>query len=330
MSGESVGQTFLSATVAESPKTRRFLVAGGRRTPLTVIEPRSGWQFIGLRELWRYREVLYYLTWRDLKVRYKQTVLGVGWALLQPLAAMVVFALFLGRLGGVGSGIENYALFVFAGILPWTFFANALTTAGNSVVVNERLVTKVYFPRLLVPISSVAAALFDFVVALVLLGVLMACHGVVPSWQILLAPALDFPRAGAGSGSGFGTLLAALIVAQRDFRYILAFGVQLWMFATPAIYLPPQTFGPLAQTWLPLNPAYGLILNFRQAVLGRSGRLVRHGRLHGGCAGIAGCRSGVFPQGGAVVCGHYLRRPSEKQRMFCCLFEHAGPGKLKK
>jgi lipopolysaccharide transport system permease protein len=275
MSGETVQQALPSApthAVDESLARAAGLQSAhepaqhGETLPLTVIEPRCGWQIIGFRELWRFREVLYFLTWRDLKVRYKQTVLGVAWALLQPLAAMLVFALFLGRLGGIGTGIENYALFVCAGILPWTFFANAISTAGNSVVANERLVTKAYFPRLLVPISSVAAALFDFVIALGLLGLMMACYGVAPSAQIWLAPWIFLML--VLSALGIGTLLSALIVAQRDFRYILAFGVQLWMFATPAIYLPSLTFGPLAQTWLPFNPAHGLILNFRQAVLG--------------------------------------------------------------
>ncbi|MCE9529631.1 MAG: ABC transporter permease [Planctomycetes bacterium] len=235
--------------------------------PITVIEARHGWQIIDARELWRFREVLYYLAWRDIKVRYKQSILGVTWALLQPLAAMLVFALFLGRLGGLGgNNVEHYALFVFAGILPWTFFGNAISTAGNSVVANERLVTKVWFPRLIVPLSSIAAAVFDFLIALGLLGILMAAYGVAPSWQILFAPVIFMMLILAAVG--VGTLLAALIVAHRDFRYVLTFGVQLWMFATPCIYLPPQTFGPLAQTWLPFNPVYGLILNFRQAVLG--------------------------------------------------------------
>ena len=234
--------------------------------PITVIEARPGWRIIDFRELWRFRELLYYLTWRDIKVRYKQTVLGVGWALLQPLAAMLVFAVFIGRLGGIGVGVPNYPLFVFAGILPWTFFANSVITAGNSVVANERLVTRIYFPRLLVPLSCVTAASFDFFIALAMLGTLMAVYGVALSWTILLAPFIFGLLVMTTIGAG--TFLAALIVSQRDFRYILGFGVQMWMFATPSIYLPSDSFGPLAQTWLPLNPAHGLILNFRQAMLG--------------------------------------------------------------
>jgi len=234
---------------------------------ITVIEARHGWQLLDWHELWRFREVLYFLAWRDIKVRYKQSILGVAWALLQPLAGMLVFTLFLGRLGGLGGGnVENYALFVLAGILPWTFFSNAISTAGISLVANERLVTKVWFPRLIVPFSSITAAVFDFLIACVLLAIFMAAYGVAPSWQILFAPAIFGLLLLAAAG--VGSLLAALIVAHRDFRYVLTFGVQLWMFATPCIYMTPQTFGPLAHTWLPLNPAYGLILNFRLAVLG--------------------------------------------------------------
>jgi lipopolysaccharide transport system permease protein len=236
-------------------------------TRVHVIESRSGWRVFDLLEIWRYREVLYFLTWRDIKVRYKQSVLGVAWVLIQPLLAMMVFAVFLGRLAGLsGASGESYALFVFTGILPWTFFANAIGSAGNSVVLNERLVTKIWFPRIIVPLSSVAAALFDFCIAMILLVIMMAGYGIVPSWQILLAPVMLLLLIMAAVG--MGSLLAALIVSHRDFRYVLTFGVQLWMFATPSIYLSPQTFGPLAHTWLPFNPVYGLILNFRQAILG--------------------------------------------------------------
>ncbi|HBI44768.1 MAG TPA: phosphate ABC transporter permease [Planctomycetales bacterium] len=234
--------------------------------PETVIERRPGWQLVDLRELWRYRELLFFLSWRDVKVRYKQTILGAGWALLQPLATMVVFAFFLGRMGGVSEGIANYPLFVFAGVVPWTFFANAVSMAGNSVVANERLVSKIYFPRLIIPIGSVGGCLFDFVIALGLLAGMMAWYRVVPGWQIVLAPVVMVLL--TATAVGVGTLLAALIVAHRDFKYVLNFAVQLWMFATPCIYLPPRDIGPNAHLLLPLNPAYGLLLNFRLAMLG--------------------------------------------------------------
>jgi lipopolysaccharide transport system permease protein len=234
--------------------------------PLTVIEPRGRLSVTDFRELWRYRDLFFHLVLRDVKLRYKQTILGVGWALFQPLMTMVVFALFLGRMGGVGRDVDDYFLFVLVGAVPWTFFSNALTTAGNSLVANERLVTRVYFPRLLVPASCVGAALFDLFVSLFLIAVGMAIAGAAPPIGIALLPVV------LGllvlTALGFGTLLAALIVAQRDFRYLLSFGMQVWMFATPCIYLNPASLGPTARAWLPLNPAYGLILAFRSAVLG--------------------------------------------------------------
>ncbi len=234
--------------------------------PLTVIERRPGWHFVNVREMWRAREVLYYLAWRDIKVRYKQTALGIGWAFAQPLFAMLVFTLFLGNLAGLAAGVEHYSLFVFAGILPWTFLASAVGQAGNSLVANERLITRAYFPRLLVPFSSVGSVLFDFVVALPLLAAMIAWYGVAPSWTLLLAPVLMALI--VLCGMGIGALLAALIAVQRDFRYVMTFGIQIWMFATLSIYRPPDGLGETARRWLPLNPAHGLIENFRQCVLG--------------------------------------------------------------
>jgi lipopolysaccharide transport system permease protein len=198
--------------------------------------------------------------------RYKQTVLGLGWAFAQPVATMAVFSLFLGRAAGLADTVENYALFVFAGVLPWTFFSNAVISAGNSVVSNERLVTKVYFPRLIVPLSAVGACLFDFFIALLLLAGMMAWYGVVPGWQVALAPVVFLLL--MATAAGVGILLSALIVSHRDFRYVLNFGVQLWMFATPTIYLAGDSLGPTGKTWLPLNPAQGLIENFRRCLLG--------------------------------------------------------------
>jgi lipopolysaccharide transport system permease protein len=235
--------------------------------PVTIIERRPSWQIVDLRELWRYHELLFFLTWRDVKVRYKQTALGAAWAVLQPLATMIVFTLFLGRMAGVATTDVPYPLFVFAGMLPWTFFANAVSSAGNSVVGNQNLVTKVYFPRLIIPMSAVGAGLVDFAVAFGLLAAMMLWYGVLPGWQIVLAPLLVLLMTVAAMGAG--TLLSALTVAYRDVRYAVQFGVQLWMFATPCIYLRAETaIGPNARLLLPLNPAYGLIYNFRQAMLG--------------------------------------------------------------
>jgi lipopolysaccharide transport system permease protein len=234
--------------------------------PLTVLEPQGGWGLPDLRELWRYRELLYFLALRDIKVRYKQTILGLGWAVAQPLATMAVFALFMGQMGGLGKGVEHYPLFVFAGMIAWTFFGNTVTAAANSVVANERLVTKIYFPRLVIPLSTVGVGVFDLVIASALMAAMALAFGVVPGWTILLLPLVVLSLAVAASGVGI--LLSALIVAQRDFKYVLTFGVQLWMFATPSLYLPADALGPAAQTYLPLNPAYGLVLAFRQAALG--------------------------------------------------------------
>lgn len=233
--------------------------------PVTWIGPGKGFSLRDIGMIWRYRELLYYLGWRDIAIRYKQSILGVAWALIQPLATMIVFAGFLGRLGGLNTGIQHYSLFVLAGVLPWTFFANAVTAAGNSILSNERLITKIYFPRVLVPLASIGAPFFDFLVSIVLLAVLMLWYGVAPGWGVLLTPILVFILFLAAVGVGL--FLSALIVAQRDFKFVLNFGIQLWMFATPCIYLSDTSFGPLAHRWLPLNPAYGLILNIRQSLL---------------------------------------------------------------
>lgn len=227
----------------------------------TVIEPRHSWQLLDFRELWRFRELLLILTWRDIQVRYKQTVLGAAWAVLQPLTTMVVFSLFFGRIAEMPPRGIAYPLFVFAGLLPWFFFQGAITSASLSIVGNHNLVTKVYFPRLLIPLSAVGTPLIDFGIAFVLLVIMMFCYGLVPGLSVLLAPAIVFLL--VLTAAAVGTLLAALTVAYRDFRHVVPFGVQLWMFATPSIYLQPEVIGPLGQTWLPLNPAYGLIASFR-------------------------------------------------------------------
>jgi lipopolysaccharide transport system permease protein len=236
--------------------------------PVTIIERQPGWRFINFRELWRYRELLYFLTWRDIKVRYKQTVLGAAWAVLQPFATMVVFSLFLGRMAGVSTGELPYPLFVFAGLLPWTFFASAIGSAGQSVVGSQNLITKVYFPRLIIPMGAVGASLVDFAVAFTMLFGMMAFYGVPPGWTVVLLPLIVLGLVVAALG--VGTLLSALTVAYRDFRYVVPFMVQLWMFATPAVYLETETVvGPRGMAVLPLNPAQGLIINFRAAMLGR-------------------------------------------------------------
>ena len=235
--------------------------------PVTVIGCRLGRQIIDLGELWRYRELLFFLTWRDVKVRYKQTVLGATWAILQPLAYMVVFSLFFGRLASAPSGGLPYPLFVLAGLLPWTFFSNAISSSGQSVVNSQNLVTKIYFPRLIIPMGAVGASLVDFAVAFGLLLVMVLSNGILPGWRLLLVPLLALILMIAALG--MGTLLAALSAAYRDFRHVIPFMVQLWMFATPSIYMQADAvIDPRWRPLLPLNPAYGLIANFRLAVLG--------------------------------------------------------------
>ncbi len=203
--------------------------------PVTIIVPPRGWHLLNFRELWKSRELLLFLTWRDVMVRYKQTVLGAAWAILQPAMMMVVFTVFLGRLARVDSGDLPYPVFVYAGLLPWTFFATAITNAGNSVVGSAQMVSKIYFPRLFIPMACVAAAVVDFLIAFLLLAGLMLYYGIRPGWGILLVPLVL--ALAALAAVGVGALLAALNVAYRDFKYTIPFLVQIWMFATPTVYM---------------------------------------------------------------------------------------------
>ena len=240
--------------------------------PETVIRPPSGWQLINFAELWHFRDLLYFLAWRDVKVRYKQTALGIAWAVLQPAMMMLIFYVIFYVVADTYRNDENvpYPLFVFTALLPWTFFSSAIANAGNSVIGSERLITKIYFPRLAVPFATVGAAIVDFCVAMPLLLLLFIAYGKYPGWSVLLAPVIFFLF--VLSAAGVGTLLAALNVAYRDFRYIIPFLVQLWMYATPTIYFD---LGPTNATskynWikqlLPLNPMTGLIASFRAVLL---------------------------------------------------------------
>jgi len=230
------------------------------------LEPPRSWQMLNLAELRDYRELLFFFVWRDVKVRYKQTVLGAMWAIIQPLATTFFFALVFGRFGGMSKQVNgSYALHVFAGMMPWTFFANAVTLAGNSLVGSSHLITKVYFPRILVPLSAIASGLVDFAVSFAVLAVLMASYHVAPTWRLAAAPL--FVAGTVAAAAGAGILFAALIVTYRDVRYVLAFVVQLWLFATPVLYtldiIPPQY-----RLWYALNPATGMISGFRASVLG--------------------------------------------------------------
>ena len=229
----------------------------------TEIVPSTGWQSINVRELWQFRDLLYFLVWRDVKVRYKQTALGAAWAVLQPAMMMLVFTVFLGIMAKVPSA--NDPVFVYAGMLPWTFFATAMANAGNSLVNSERLITKIYFPRLAVPLSAVGAAVVDFIIASILLAVMMIWRGISPGSGILMVPVIFGLIALAAAG--VGTLLAALTVAYRDFRYAVPFLAQFWLFATPLAYSrPPADAPPWLQMLIAINPMSGLIASFRAAM----------------------------------------------------------------
>lgn len=234
--------------------------------PVTVIEHAPGWRLVDFRELWRYRELLFFLTWRDVKVRYKHTALGAVWAVLQPFGIMIVLSLFLSRVAAPDDR-QFYPLFVYAGLLPWTFFANSIDSASQSIIGSQNLVTKVYFPRLLIPLGAVGVHLVDLGVAFVTLLGMALYYGVTPSWSLLWVPLITAGLMMAALGAG--TLLSALTVAYRDFRYVLPFLMQFWLFATPASYMQVnRVIGPRWRTILAINPAHGFIVNFRRAVLG--------------------------------------------------------------
>jgi homopolymeric O-antigen transport system permease protein len=215
-------------------------------------------------ELWRYRELFYFLAWRDVKVRYKQTALGVAWAVLQPLMTMLVFTLLFGTLGRMPSDGIPYPLFYFGALLPWTYFAATLATSGNSLVVNANLLTKVYFPRVILPSSAAFSGLVDFAIGCLLLFGMMAYYGIVPGWRLLLWLPLMVLLFGAALGVSM--ILAALNVRYRDIKYILPFLIQLWLFVTPVIY-PISIIPDRYRLLVALNPLTGVIDAFRASLV---------------------------------------------------------------
>lgn len=233
--------------------------------PAIIIRPSSGWVPLNLRAIWEYREVLFFLAWRDIKVRYKQTVLGVAWAILQPVMTMVVFSVFFGGLAGVPSNGLPYPLFVFCALLPWQLFAHALTESSNSLVANEKLISKVYFPRLVIPLSAVLVGLVDFVFPFFVLLGMMFYYGITPTTALWTLP-LFFLLA-VTTSLGVGLWLSALNVEYRDVRYTLPFITQFWLFVSPVAY--PS--GLVPEPWrlvYGLNPMAGAIEGFRWALLG--------------------------------------------------------------
>ena len=235
-------------------------------TPVLILRPSTGFLRLHLRDLWEYRELLYFLVWRDIKVRYKQTALGAAWAILQPVMTMVVFSIFFGRLAKVPSDGVPYPIFAYCALLPWQLFAFALTESSNSLVASQNLITKVYFPRLVIPISSVLAGLVDFAIAFVILLVMMAYYGIMPTAAVALLPL--FLLLAVMTALAVGLWSSALNVKYRDVRYTIPFLTQFWMFATPVAY--PASLIP--ERWRPLyglNPMAGVVEGFRWALLGK-------------------------------------------------------------
>ncbi|MFQ5353651.1 MAG: ABC transporter permease [Thermodesulfobacteriota bacterium] len=232
---------------------------------ITVIRARSGWMPINLREMWQFRELLYFLAWRNIKVKYKQTALGVIWAILQPVLAMLVFSFIFGRLAGMPTDGVPYPLFVLIGILPWTYFAGVLGQSAGSLVMEANLITKIYFPRLLVPASDALSMLLDFFITFFVLGLLFIYYGITPGIGLLLVPLLILIT--LMNALGFAMWFSALNVRYRDIQYIIPFLIQIWMFATPVIY-PKSLLGGTYGWILLLNPMGGVIEAFRPALLG--------------------------------------------------------------
>jgi lipopolysaccharide transport system permease protein len=222
---------------------------------------------IDFAALWTYRELLYFLTWRDVKVRYKQTALGVAWVIIQPLLTMLIFTLFFGKLAGIPSDNIPYPIFAYAGLLPWTFFSNAITHSGNSLVANANLLTKVYFPRMIIPGAAAASGLIDFGIAFVLLVGLMFYYKVAITWHLLFFPVLLLLT--TVLAVGVGMWFSAINVKYRDVRFALPFLVQLWMFVSPVIY-PSSFLPPKLRLLLLLNPLTGIIEGYRSSLLGRA------------------------------------------------------------
>jgi lipopolysaccharide transport system permease protein len=234
----------------------------------TVIQPSKGWVRLGLRELWQYRELLYFLTWRNILIRYKQAVLGIAWAVLNPVLTMIVFTVIFNKLLHVGSGMYGvpYPVFSFTGLLPWNLFSASLSGAGTSVVGNANVITKVYFPRLVIPSSAVLGTLPDFLLSFAVLIVLMAAYTVAPTWHVVFLP--FFVLLALVTALGVSLWLSALYVLFRDVQYVIPFLVQLWFFVSPVTYPTTKIPSGWPSVIYNLNPMTGVIGGFRWALLG--------------------------------------------------------------
>lgn len=232
---------------------------------MTRVEPSRGWRVLKLGNLWKYREMLYFLSWRDVKVRYKQTLLGAGWAILQPFLTMLIFLVLFRRVANFPSGGVPYPIFAYAGLVVWIFFSYGLTQASNSLVLNAELVRKVYFPRLAVPLAAILPGALDFAVASIILIGMMVFYGIAPTINVLWLPA--FLLLALLTTIGLGVWLSALSVQYRDVRFAVPFMVQVWLFATPVAY-PATVFGEPWRSLLGLNPMSGVVEGFRWSLLG--------------------------------------------------------------
>ena len=248
------------------------LSSDGAEVRVTRIEPTSGWVALGLGELWNYHELLFFLTWRDIKVRYKQSVLGIAWAIIQPFLAMVVFTIFFGRMAKLGPADVPYPIWNYAAMVPWTYFANSLNKSSNSMVTSSNLIKKIYFPRLVVPIASTLSGLVDFFIAMLILIPMMLYYGYMPTANVIwLVPLLLLAFV---TSLGVGLWFAALNVQFRDVKYVVPFLVQIWFFATPVVYALTGPDGqskitdPTWQFLYSLNPMVGVTEGFRWALLG--------------------------------------------------------------
>ncbi len=233
--------------------------------PITVIEPRPGWRIVDWKELYEFRDLFRFLIWREIKVRYAQSAIGIGWAIIQPLFSMIVFTIIFGRLAKISSDGVPYAVFSLAALVPWTYFANALTDGTSSLVSNANTISKVYFPRMLLPLSSVVAKLLDFIIAMTMLSVLMVWYGMVPTVGILMLPFLILLM--MLTAAGMGLWLAALAIQYRDVKYAMNFVVQLLMYVAPVVY-PASLIPKQYQLLYAINPMVGVIEGFRSALLG--------------------------------------------------------------
>ena len=255
----SVGAAALPVDAVAAPATPRVL----------RVQPSRGWVSLKLDELWRYRELVYFLTWRDVKVRYKQTVLGAAWAILQPFLTMLVFSLFFGRLARMPSEGVPYPIFTFAALVPWTFFANGLTQSSNSLVGSSNLITKVYFPRLAVPVATILSGVIDVLLAFLVLVAMMAYYHLTPPLQVIWLPV--FVALALTASLGTGLWLSAMNVQFRDVRYTVPFLTQFWLFATPIAYPITLLREPWKRVVFAVNPMVGAVEGFRWAIFGTEG-----------------------------------------------------------